>query len=1097
MTTVAELVAAAPGPTTGFETQEDHRGLPIRLVVQVADPSKGASVAWHDLTDWFVSAHVERGTDEPHGKFKSSPADFYFAARDDTLSPRNTDNSATFGVHVPFRTGQLIRMAVFTVAAGVVDEWWPLCTKQVESWGDAPLSIGRTVTHKVTSIDLHSRLATHVVPAHLAGDSWASRIASTLVSVGMADWSFGYELYGATTTSGGAPLLSMPAVGEQSAQACIDQATDIADVVWRPLPTGKLLAYPHPEQTWHTTKFAAGATSADATGDAWTNPLLAEYPNGVTFSHRADGTEVPILYEPQGGISFGVHSDDEGVINHVQISDSTGIVYDQNVPASISVFGGIWRSMVATWQVQNDEAADRILSTRSYAHLQATPIRTSWANPGTFPAVALLDHLDPITLRFRSLGDTDDNDRREWGGEGLLRKISHDIEKIGEHHLVWNSTVQVDIDNDSTFESANLLPVTNLAASSITETSFDISWSNPTQPDVEPTITQSRVLEQSTLWYDGNYPSGGLSTVNNLDHSTPYTFQVRLITKADGNVTNASPIRSVTVTTLAPTVPHSPGSGGTGGDTAVVIPPPDGPNCVLEWKLEETSDATANPVVWTVVDSGDQSDLTERPDGSFDLTVDELVFTEGFLYRFCSREVCDGTPGDWLCGEPFVHPGDWTAPCTTPSALSTAPYDDATLKAYVPQVCLGDQIYEAVTDTPATKGHKFTGFIVGGDVNEVALASAGGVVAFGQAYTLWGLGDDPKTLGIRTLFATDETLGVLMSAAGIIVQIVTVGSDRVLRATATLDVGDTVVTATSATPLVAGTVYHVNVTYDPSTGTLKLYHGSTEVASATNGAAANLAQTSDGYFIGAVAGGWSTDFAVWASVLATLPGASGGGGISLPDIGLSALYHAGGVEYAALGYADGATVTTWPCELGLGPDKINSGAPKAVSSSTPWNSQPAVSFPADADHFSFLVSNGTSWSIAFLADVNGTGLVRWLDNSFAGGGRIIVEESSGVWRVFRGSGPRATTLSATAGRHLVVLHGNASNTYLEVDGVAAAVVANAGGNAPAGIRFATGNNGGGKSSPLFGYSSTGDMRTHGNWAAWKAEIASLYGITIA
>jgi hypothetical protein len=471
---------------------------------------------------------------------------------------------------------------------------------------------------------------------------------------------------------------------------------------------------------------------------------------------------------------------------------------------------------------------------------------------------------------------------------------------------------------DSTETTPALLPVEDLAVVAMNTPLFggpssaEFSWTNPTQPDVTPTEVQLRVLGRSLIWFPESYPGVGAdgTTIGWLSAATTYTLQVRLIRRVNGVITHVSPIREIEFTTPAVIIP-TPVPDGEDTDVTVGEPPDFDPeDCELEVELQE-NDGTG----WVTIQTYEQSDLEQNEDGTWSLItpVPNSTFQPDAIYRFRSREICGTVVGDWFTGTTFDPPEDWTDPCVEPPQLSVAPWDDAELIVYVPKVCQGDDIVEAVSGITGVHGDAFAGFVqFVGEADRLALLAIpnpewvdtpGGILAYGECPQITGVTGD-KTIGV-TVNVDEVADCVLFECAGM--QLTCTPTSGGWRAGVTVFTTGTTVSVPSIAELDLDTVYEVAATFELATGDVTLYVDAVEdndVAGSDNVPTINALPI---WRVGAPPESWITDCALWGALVAP-PG---------PDFepinGVA--WHA--VYWAEnLAVANGAEVTTWPDDIG-------------------------------------------------------------------------------------------------------------------------------------------------------------------------------------
>jgi hypothetical protein len=853
MTTVAELIELAPAPAHGTRTQARYGTGEWRLCVEIADPSAGSSIEWHDITGPVASIRWRRGSNEPRGRYVGTSPVVEIWADDDRYAPWNPDTSPTFGVHVPFRQRPYMRAAIFRVVGGVTNMWFPLWTGRVRGWRDAQAALGNVRFHRVDVVDF----VTELVNAPLAGqvqENWSNRLVDHFADAG---WQYGLDIYGAETDdedgSGIDPSILLDTVDAQdSAIAAIDLTADSAGVVWRTRPSGRAIVHPPPWDTFHASKFAGAFTT---TGDEWVNPLLAYYPNGVIFSFLPVDDQVP-FYPEVDGQSFGIDSDADGIINELRVTYPDGMggttPYSYDDPVSAGVAGR--RPLAArSWLTLDSSIVEELVQAQvdaqAYTDLIAAPLRTNLDEDGAFPAIALLDQFDPVTTIHSTRPG-----RQVITVVGPLRAIEHVIvPRIQDERIEWDVSAIIDVDQESIAEA--LLPVENLAIVAVDETYAEWSWTNPTQT-ITPTETQVRIIQQGSQWIPIVYPTTGFAWLG-IDPSTTYTFEVRLVRRVDDVITNVSPARSISFITDEPTVPV-PVPGGDG--SVVIIPdPPEEEGCEVEWRMEESDDGGET---WTTVRSGDETDFVYSEE--FDALIldnSDYTFIDNYLYRECVRWDCGDGFGAWQCQAVSYNPN-----CSTPAALSTAPYDDASMQVFVPKIC-GDEILEAVSGVAGYRGPAF-GAITNASDDAFALAAdaaTSGLVAYGAAAidNLTGDASIGITVSLGTVPDTGEIIG-LWQCAGIHIEAVRASSTTWTPRAKFFTAGGGSATI-SGDPLDLDTEYVLLVTHDVSEETGTLYVDDAEVAqTTTTGVRINALPV---WVMALPADSYATSAAVWSSVM--------------------------------------------------------------------------------------------------------------------------------------------------------------------------------------------------------------------------------------
>jgi len=945
-----ELIVTAPVASHGAAIQRPAVAGEWRFALELLDPA-AALVGWHDITDYYAGDRHQFGADDYMGHARARLVTVELQAVDDRLAPWGQDTSGLFGVDVPLGAGLLMRAALSRVVSGDTVEWSAIWTGRVESWGDASAARGQIRTHIVSIVDTISDLANVPTIVDENGLDYPEYVEKVLLGAG---WNFGVDTYGDES-------LFLIDLNPVVASARLDAISDPTGRVWRSLRTGRLVAHPAP---WDTTNV-----------DRYPNPLLDVYPSGLVFSYSPDFTEIEYIADDDQQ-PFGVSDTNAGVLNSFVVTFDDGFdseVYPNDDPVSAKRFGV--RPFTATWIYNNPPVVDNLLAVRAYASKQALPLRVTSDHEGFWSALAIVDHLDPVTIWHQT---TDDG--LVVTGGGWVRNIVEERTWRGDGLLSWQSTVQIDL--EPTVTSEPLLPVEDLAfVGSITPivggpSSAEFTWVNPVQPSITPTNVQFRVIGRSLIWTTDTYPGVGADGANLfwLDPATNYRFQVRLIRQVDGVITNFSAIREVRFTTAARIFPI-PTPGEDPGDTDVIGEPPEFECEDFEIDLQENDGSG-----WVTVDSFSGSELTPNGDGTYSLTypIDNSFFNEGSMYRF--RSTCDGIT--WIPGPAFDPPDDWTDPCTEPPALSTFPYNEPSLLVYVPKICAPDIIREAVSGIEAVHGDALLEIaaLLGGDPNQRVLVAvpdppwsdtAGGIVAYGECPQITGHTGD-KTISVRTTIANNEACVLMECAALRITCAPSTGTDWNAGATvATVDGNLSVISG----DLDAATEYVIAAFYDSAVGTLTLFVDDVEVDAQTLGGAALTINALPIWRVGAPPESWVTDCALW------------GEAVTPPATDLeTAILALNPVGYWKLNELAGTTAIDYS---GNARDGI-------------YTNTPALGGQAGPDGDDYAVFNGTDEYVNIADDpdwslgVNGMTVVAMVHPSAAGGERAVLAKAGPV-----------------------------------------------------------------------------------------------------
>lgn len=823
MTTLAELVDIKTDASFGVVIQIPAAFGEWRFALELADPLMGTDVEWFDITQFYASDRYQRGASEYMGRYRAAVAQVHLTidnvladdlgVSQDILAPWGFDTTPLFGENVTLDAGLLMRASIFRVDSMTID-WYPLWTGRVETWGDASTARGQIRDHLIVVTDLIGDLVN--VPTQAADEPWEDWLVDQILA--QANWPYGVDVYGDI----GSPNLPPRAEPQPSAINEMDAGTDPLGLVWRTLRNGKLVVHPAP---WDTTNAVR-----------YDNPLLTLYPGGLVFNWNPDVTDIEYITDDDNEPA-GLQRTSLGIVNTVAITMPSGPYLIDN-PTSQSKYG--MRGFTASWIVDNEPVADDILAARADASQQALLIRSTVDHSGFFPALAIIDHLDPVTFIHTTHDDGD-----VVTAVGSVRTITEIRELRHANALSWESSVQIDVASSAV--AAALLPVEGLAVSGVTDIVAEFDWTNPTQPDVTPTELQFRLIGQSTLWQTTSYDGVGADSIQigSLNAETVYEFQIRIVRRVNGLITHTSPVRSVDFVTAAAAVPTPVPDG---EDTDVDIPGSDDPDdCVVELELWE-NDGTG----WVEVDSWDQSDMTPNGDGTWRLTtpIPNSFFNEGSVYRFVWREICGGIPGPDVIGPTFDPPDDWSDPCTTPPSLANPPYNDVDLIVYVPKICAPDTITEAISGIAGFHGGGYGGILVlAGDPNYRALESnaTGGIIAYGEAPQVTGVVSS-KTIGAKVLISDAEFQTLFECAAMRLTCTPDGGSNWKAGAIVFTPDGEIILLSDSLDLDVA---YDLIASYDADTGELILYVDGIEQNSDTFGEPRETINALPTWFVGA------------------------------------------------------------------------------------------------------------------------------------------------------------------------------------------------------------------------------------------------------
>ncbi len=141
-----------------------------------------------------------------------------------------------------------------------------------------------------------------------------------------------------------------------------------------------------------------------------------------------------------------------------------------------------------------------------------------------------------------------------------------------------------------------------------------------------------------------------------------------------------------------------------GGFTYFTVPPPNctGGGGYLEYELQRQN--LSNPIWETIYTSTTTTGgVIGIPDSNFSTT---------YTYRLRWRSVCNGVPGAWTNGDPFLIPDTWGVCPDDPLNYTNDP-DIADIVAYVPYICPPTSVEELVSGSVAAIGPGYGGGLVG------------------------------------------------------------------------------------------------------------------------------------------------------------------------------------------------------------------------------------------------------------------------------------------------------------------------------------------------------------------------------------------------
>lgn len=211
-------------------------------------------------------------------------------------------------------------------------------------------------------------------------------------------------------------------------------------------------------------------------------------------------------------------------------------------------------------------------------------------------------------------------------------------------------------------------------------------------------------------------------------------------------------------------------------------------------------------------------------------------------------------------------------------------------------------------------------------------------------------------------------------------------------------------------------------------------------------------------------------------------------------------FWAGGTEFAALGLADGAAVTTWPDEIGtLDATQGTAGAKPAYRATGGSNSKPCI----DADGGDRLSNAGSApqeiaqpLTLVVIGKTDVATGGTFVSGGNAGSDRCQVYLGSNVWAHFAGT--QVFTATSNTNWHLHAVFFSGASSVYELDGTSIST-SNPGTQPHQGVSIFADNGGAGSFDGKIAFVGiyTGNARAHANWTSFKSGVASHYGLTIA
>jgi hypothetical protein len=98
-------VQTAPLPGVGYAIQRPATAGEWRFGLELADPTAGDLVVWHDITEFYAGDVYQRGADDYLGKYRAAVAQVQLQTDNDDLAPWGQDTSDLFGVDVQLDGG--------------------------------------------------------------------------------------------------------------------------------------------------------------------------------------------------------------------------------------------------------------------------------------------------------------------------------------------------------------------------------------------------------------------------------------------------------------------------------------------------------------------------------------------------------------------------------------------------------------------------------------------------------------------------------------------------------------------------------------------------------------------------------------------------------------------------------------------------------------------------------------------------------------------------------------------------------------------------------------------------------------------------------
>lgn len=162
-----------------------------------------------------------------------------------------------------------------------------------------------------------------------------------------------------------------------------------------------------------------------------------------------------------------------------------------------------------------------------------------------------------------------------------------------------------------------------------------------------------------------------------------------------------------------------------------------------------------------------------------------------------------------------------------------------------------------------------------------------------------------------------------------------------------------------------------------------------------------------------------------------------GGFDPIADVAWTHAYWAEGAKLMATSPTNNVSISTWPDEVGSGDITVvptfNGG--RYIAAATELGGRPAIRFLAAAPcrmQGSWSVVSQPNTLVVVGAHADGSGSRDLVDSDATN--RQLLDDSSGVWRMFAGTSASTGAPSSDTGKHIFIAYYNGAGSTLSIDG---------------------------------------------------------------